>query len=73
MTKDLDAISFISTANRKGDIIKYPLMSISIAVVSNEYRALENHIQIAEIAAELKKKAKSVSGSIYVKDRRKQD
>ena len=63
---------FITTANRKGDIIKYPIMSISIAVVTNEYRELENHIRVAEIAAELKKKAKSIQGSVYLKDKRRQ-
>jgi hypothetical protein len=28
-------------------------------------------MQVAEIAAELKKKAKAISGSVYVKDRRR--
>jgi len=65
-------VGYITTANRKGDIIKYPIMSISIAVVSNEYRILANPIQVGEIAAELKKKAKSISGSVYLKDMRRQ-
>lgn len=63
---------FISTANRKGDITKYPIMTLSIAVVSNEQRIFSNHLQVGEIAAELKKKAKSIAGSVYLKDRRKQ-
>jgi len=63
---------FITTANRKGDIIRYPIMSISIAVVSNQHRVLESHIKVAEIAAELKRKAKSIQGSAYSKDRRNQ-
>jgi diguanylate cyclase (GGDEF)-like protein len=62
---------FITTANRQGRVVNFPIMSISIAVVSNEYRVLASHPQIAEIAAELKKKAKSISGSVYVKDRRR--
>jgi diguanylate cyclase (GGDEF)-like protein len=62
---------FISTANRRGDIIKYPIMSISIAVVSNEFRTLSNHIEVGEIAAEMKKKAKSVAGSVYLRDMRR--
>jgi len=40
--------------------------------MSNEHRKVINHIQVAEIAAELKKKAKSIEGSAYVKDRRRQ-
>lgn len=63
---------YITTTDRKGHIIKYPIMSISLAVVSNEHRDLKSHLWVAEIAAELKKKAKSMKGSVYVKDRRKQ-
>ena len=62
---------YIVTSNRQGQIMKFPLMSISLAVVTNEIRELISHIQISEIAAEVKKKAKSMSGSVYVKDRRK--
>jgi len=63
---------FISTTNRKGDITRYPIMTLSIAVVSNEHRVLQNHLQVGEIAAELKKKVKSITGSAYLKDRRRQ-
>jgi len=51
--------------------MKFPLISISFAIVTNEVRELISHVQISEIAAELKKKAKSIPGSSYVKDRRK--
>ncbi|NLM58300.1 MAG: response regulator [Clostridium sp.] len=62
---------YIVTSNRQGQIMKFPLISISLAIVSNEIRELISHIQISEIAAELKKKAKTMPGSTYVKDRRK--
>ncbi|HOA55099.1 MAG TPA: response regulator [Clostridiales bacterium] len=62
---------FISTANRVGEITQYPIMTLSIAVVSNEHRVLRNHLEVGEIAAELKKKAKSIVGSVYLKDRRR--
>lgn len=65
------AKGYITTIDRQGQSTKYPIMSISIAVVSNENRELENHIHVAEIAAELKKKAKFLPGSVYVKDKRK--
>lgn len=61
---------YIATPSRKGDVIRYPIMTISMAVISNEFREIENHIKVAEIAAELKKKAKSIQGSVYLKDRR---
>ena len=63
---------FITTTNRKGYIIEYPIMTVSIAVVSNEHRILTNHLQVGEIVAELKKKAKSLTGSVYLKDMRRQ-
>ena len=61
---------FISTMDRKGHVIQYPIMTISIAVVSNENKELINHLQVGEIAAELKKKAKSIHSSTYLKDMR---
>ncbi|MCX7746084.1 MAG: response regulator [Clostridia bacterium] len=61
---------YITTTNRQGEVMQYPIMSISIAVVSNERRVLLSHLQVAEIAAEVKKIAKSKTGSVYFKDRR---
>ena len=63
---------FIETANRQGIITRFPIMTISISVVTNEHRSIVSHIQIGEIAAELKKKAKAIEGSVYIKDKRKQ-
>ncbi|HEY8348902.1 MAG TPA: response regulator [Clostridia bacterium] len=62
---------FISTVNRRGQITQYPIMTLSIAVVSNEHRELRNYLEVGEVAAELKKKAKSIVGSVYLKDKRK--
>jgi len=62
---------YIVTADRQGNVVRFPIMSISIAVVSNEFRNFESHIEVAEIAAELKGKAKSIPGSIYLKDMRR--
>lgn len=62
---------YITTTNRQGSIIKFPIMTISLAVVSNEHRRFENYIEVAEVAAELKKWAKAIHGSTYVKDRRR--
>lgn len=62
---------YITTVNRLGQVMEFPIMTISIAVVTNETRTLYSPVQIAEIAAQVKKKAKMMSGSVYVKDRRK--
>lgn len=63
---------YIANLNRFGASIEYPIMSISLAIVTNERRLYQNHLQVAETAAELKKKAKLLPGSNFVKDMRSQ-
>ena len=46
-------------------------MTVSIAIVSNDERKIESYQQIGEIAAELKKYAKSIDRSVWVKDQRR--
>jgi diguanylate cyclase (GGDEF)-like protein len=62
---------YIETRDRRGTLNRYPIMSLSIAVISNEQRKLDNYAQIGEAAAELKRYAKSIGGSVYVKDKRR--
>lgn len=64
---------YIKGEDRHGNKRKFPLASISIAVVTNANRKLENHIQFGEIAADLKAYAKSMDGSVYVVDHRRDD
>jgi hypothetical protein len=45
-------------------------MSLSIAVVTNEHRAISHPGDVSKIASELKKVAKSRPSSVYVKDNR---
>ena len=61
---------YITTKNRKDEIDTFPLMSISLAVVTNEKRELSSAVEIGDIAAEIKKKLKTMSGSNYFVDRR---
>jgi diguanylate cyclase (GGDEF)-like protein len=60
----------IRTVNRRGEIDVFPIMSVSIAVATNQHRRLDNYLIISDIAAELKKKLKSMQGSNYYIDRR---
>jgi diguanylate cyclase (GGDEF)-like protein len=62
---------FIETRDRRGTLNRFPIMSLSIAIVSNDQRPLENYAQIGEAAAELKRYAKTIGGSVYVKDKRR--
>jgi GGDEF domain-containing protein len=61
----------IQGATRRGEEVSFPLMTLSIAVVTNQHRKLKNHIQVGEIAAEMKNFAKSFTKSIYVVDKRR--
>ena len=63
---------YIETRDRRGALNRYPIMSLSIAIVSTDSRAYTSYAQIGEAAAELKRYAKSLSGSVYVKDKRRQ-
>lgn len=62
---------FIETRDRRGTLNRFPIMSLSVAIVGNDQRPLDNYAQIGEAAAELKRYAKSIGGSVYVKDKRR--
>ncbi|MBP7175002.1 MAG: response regulator [Thermoclostridium sp.] len=61
---------YIFTHDRQGREKKFPIMSISLAVVTNEEGRYDNWLQIAEVAAEVKKCVKNIPGSNYMKNRR---
>jgi len=63
----------ITTKNRKGETDTFPLMSISLAIVTNERRELNSAVEIGDIAADVKKKLKTMAGSNYFIDRRTDD
>jgi hypothetical protein len=50
--------------------MRFPLMSISLAVASNHYRPVTDHRAIVSIAAEMKKFVKKTEGSTYAIDKR---
>jgi diguanylate cyclase (GGDEF)-like protein len=62
---------YIQGETRQGQKVSFPIMTLAIAVVTNQYYRLKSHIQIGEIAAELKNYAKSFSHSMLVVNRRK--
>lgn len=62
---------YVIAANRQGETVRFPIMRVRIAVVTNEKRALVSLAQISMIVAELKEKAKLKDQSNYVKDERR--
>jgi diguanylate cyclase (GGDEF)-like protein len=64
---------YIETLDRKNEKCKFPLMSISLAVVeSNENSRFHSFLELGKVAAEIKKKAKTMKGSVFLIDQRKQ-
>ncbi|MCX8043264.1 MAG: diguanylate cyclase [Desulfobacterota bacterium] len=61
----------IVAKDRSGKKQTFPLMSVSIAVVSNEGRRLSHYGEVSAIASQVKKHVKKLSGSNYLVDRRK--
>ena len=62
---------YIHGKTRQGVEMNFPIMTISIAIVTNEHRALSDPLQASEIAAELKDYAKTIPKSVYVVDKRR--
>ncbi len=62
---------YIKIHDRRGNIVQYPLLSVSIGVATNVYMELKSHIRVAEVAAEMKNYAKTFRGSVFKVDKRK--
>jgi hypothetical protein len=58
---------YIETTDRYGSLRRFPIMTVSIAAVTRTAR-LRGHADLALIAAELKKQAKAVPASAFVRD-----
>lgn len=59
--------------DRRGQLHRVPLMTLSIGVVTNQYRRFSHPAEVSELATEMKSYAKSLPGSIFVADRRRGD
>jgi diguanylate cyclase (GGDEF)-like protein len=64
---------FIEAISRQGERVRYPIMTVSIGVVTTHQRAFEDAMQVSNLASEMKKYAKGLSGSVYRVDRRSTD
>ncbi len=57
--------------DRRGNVHRVPLMTLSIGVVTNEVQDFTHTAQVSERVAEMKTYAKTLPGSVYVVDRRR--
>jgi GGDEF domain-containing protein/HAMP domain-containing protein len=65
------ARGYIDGKTRQGVAMHFPIMSISIAIVTNERREFNSALEASEIAAELKDYAKTIPKSVFVVDKRR--
>ncbi|MGQ0765117.1 MAG: diguanylate cyclase [Gemmatimonadota bacterium] len=56
--------------DRRGQLHRVPLMTLSIGVVTNERRVFTAAAQVSQLATEMKGYAKTLTGSLYSVDRR---
>ena len=56
--------------DRRGQLHRVPLMTVSIGVVTNERRQFTHASQMSELATGMKSYAKTMTGSVYTVDRR---
>ena len=56
--------------DRRGQLHRVPLMTLSIGIVTNRHRKFAHPAQVSELATEMKSYAKTLPGSVFVVDRR---
>jgi diguanylate cyclase (GGDEF)-like protein len=59
--------------DRRGQLHRVPLMTLSIGVVTNQRRKFLHAAHVSELATEMKSYAKTLPGSLYTVDRRRED
>lgn len=57
--------------DRRGQLHRVPMMTLSIGVVTNRNRRFSHPAEISELATEMKSYAKTLPGSVFVVDRRR--
>ncbi|MGH7480649.1 MAG: diguanylate cyclase domain-containing protein, partial [Longimicrobiales bacterium] len=57
--------------DRRGNLHRVPLMTLSIGVVTNQHRNFTHTGRVSELVSEMKAYAKSLTGSVYAVDRRR--
>jgi diguanylate cyclase (GGDEF)-like protein len=64
---------YIIGKDRQGNEMKAGMMSISIGIVSNAFTKISHVAQVGEIGADLKKFAKAMDKSNFIRDKRKNE
>ena len=63
---------FILEKSRRGELMKFPIMTISLAGVTNQFRPISNYAELTNIAVNVKSRVKQIQKSTFLVDRRTQ-
>ncbi len=66
------ARGYLEIQDRLKNVHRVPLITLSIGVVANTTRPVKSHWEVAALAAEMKRFAKSHEGSYYAMERRQE-
>jgi diguanylate cyclase (GGDEF)-like protein len=66
------ANGYIISVDRQNQMMKFPIMTLSIAIVSNDTRPIADPKEVAERLADLKQYAKTFPKSIYIFEKRRE-
>jgi len=72
-TKEDLGRGYIAAKSREGELKQFPIMTLSLAGVSNINRPLTSYGEITNICASVKKVAKKTPGSVFVLDKMPED
>ncbi|MCX5692820.1 MAG: diguanylate cyclase [Candidatus Omnitrophica bacterium] len=65
--------TYVVSKDRRGNVMKMPLMSISIAIANNKYFPIKNMVELMEIITEIKSFLKTLPGSNFLMNRRQNE
>ena len=69
-TKEDQEAGFIMEKSRRGELMKFPIMTISLAGVTNQFRPISSYAELTNIAVNVKSKVKQIQKSTFLVDRR---
>lgn len=66
-------VGYFFGKDRRGQLHRVPLMTLSVGVVTNQRRHFTRGIEVSELATEMKSYAKTLPGSVWAADRRRDE
>jgi diguanylate cyclase (GGDEF)-like protein len=61
---------FVEVTNRRGELQRFPMLTVSIGVATTEHRDFQHYAEAVAVATEMKQFTKGSSGSSWAMDRR---